>query len=561
MSDRLIGVETEYALFFVPREPGTPAPLPREIFEVAEAAVRHEVPSLPAAIPKAGVFLSNGGLLHYEAPTIRFSTGLLEMATPECRGPVEAAKYHHAQDRLLLSIHAEAERRLRARGYDGELVFGKASADAAGNVWGSHENYEVDDPPGAARALLLALAFPLFWIPLWIVEFALKAAITAVFLAGAAAYLLCSSLSQIPLAGRPFALAARALFNFVRTAVREDNLVRIMDVTYVISLPWIRAYSAFLRFCVLRRARRLLLPHLLTRAVYAGPGRVEPAEGRMTLSQKGPSIRAAGGVYWDDTLRPVFDLKNFVRAPWSVFRRRKRLQVLYSDSSMSRLATVLKLGTTDLVLHMIEAGHPLRDLTPRDPVQALALVNGDPALAASVPLADGSRMTALEIQRYFLGEAEKFFGADARGETGEILAKWRYVLDALGEDPHLLYKDVDWVTKRDVVAEALREEGGWKGIRGGAALAEAPAAVARKVDARYHEISPRGYWFVLAQAGQVRPYFEDAELDRAVREPPTAPTSRQRGDAVRQYAPTDRDARVSWTHLYLRKPRRKTRFG
>ncbi|MBI2923387.1 MAG: proteasome accessory factor PafA2 family protein [Planctomycetes bacterium] len=561
MSDRLIGVETEYALFFVPREPGSPAPLPREIFEVAETAVRNAVPSLPAAIPKGGVFLSNGGLLHYEAPTLRFSTGLLEMATPECRGPVEAAKYHHAQDRLLLSIHAEAERRLRLRGYDGELVFGKSSADAAGNVWGSHENYDVDDPAGPARAILLAAAFPFFWIPLWIVEFALKAALAAVFLSGAAAYLLCSSLAQIPLAGRPFAAAARALFRLSRAALREENLVRFMDATYVLTIPWIRAYSAFLRLCILRRARRLLLPHLLTRAVYAGPGRVEPAAGRIGLSQKGPAIRAASGVFWDDTLRPVFDLKNFVRAPWSVFRRRKRLQVLFSDSSMSRLATVLKLGTTDLVLHMIEAGHPLRDLTPRDPVQALSLVNADPGLAAAIPLEDGNRMTALEIQEYYLGEADKFFGRDARGETGEILAKWRYVLDALREDPHLLYKDVDWVTKRDVVAEALREEGGWKGLRGGVSLAAAPAAVALKVDARFHEISPRGYWFVLAEAGQVRPYFEAAELDRAVREPPAASTSRQRGDAVRQYAPTDRDARVSWTHLYLRKPRRKMRFG
>ena len=563
MSNRLIGVETEYALFWVAGAAGGSAPPPREIYELTESAVRNRIPNLPSSMPKGGFFLSTGGLLHYEAPTLRFSTGLLEMATPECRGPLEAARYHHAQDRLLSSVHEEVERRLHSRGYDGELVYGKASADTAGNAWGSHENYEVDDPPGLPRFALLALGFPVFWIPFWICEAVIKLALYSVFFVCAAIYLLCTSCTRIPLLGRPFAAGARSLYALGRALVREQSILRIMDLTWFLTVPWIRAYSAFLRLVLLRPARTRLLPHLLTRLVYAGPGRVDAADGRMTLSQKGPSIRTVAGIYWDDDLRPVYDLKNFVREPWSVFRRRKRLQILFSDSNMSRLATALKLGTTDLILRMIEAGHPLRDLSPRDPLQALSIVNTDPTLRQPIPLATGGPLTALEIQRYYLSQAETFFGKDGGGEEAEILRRWKYVLDALEEDPHLLYKDVDWVTKRDLVTEALADSGGWRDLRraAGVALAAETVATAQKIDAKFHEAGPRGYWFVLEEAGQVRPYFEAADLERGMREPATSPTARQRGEAVRQWAAGGRDAKVSWTHLRLKGPGRKIRFG
>jgi proteasome accessory factor A len=564
MSERLIGIETEFALFWVPAVPGAAGPTHREIYELIEGAVRRTVPSLPAAVPKGGAFLSTGGLIHYEAPTIRFSIGLLEMATPECRGPVEAARYHHAQDRLLAAILPEVEERLRARGFDGELAISKASSDPHGYVYGSHENYEVDDPPGIWRGLVLLAGFPTFWIPLWTVELLLKAALYSVFLAAAAAYLVCTAVAQIPLLGRPFAAASRGIFRLGRALLREDNLVRVMDLTYVLTVPWIRAYSAFLRFLVLRRARRAVLPHLLARLVYSGPGRVDPVDGRLWLSQKGPSIRDDAGIYWDDARRPVFDLKNFVREPWSVFRRKKRMQVLFSDSSMSRLATVLKLGTTDLILRMAEAGRPLPDMTPRAVREAIAIVSGDASLKAAIPLADGRRMTAIEIERVYLEEARKHFAHDAGGETGEILDKWAYVLDALEEDPHLLYKDADWVAKRDLVAEALRPEGGWRSLRSGGGAATAavePVSVAQKVDARYHEIGARGYWKILEDAGQARAYFTDEELEKATREPASSPTARQRGEAVRQHFAGARDGRVSWTHLWLKNPRQKVRFG
>ncbi|KAF0242731.1 MAG: hypothetical protein FD180_3755, partial [Planctomycetota bacterium] len=527
MHPRLIGVETEYSLAWVPREPGGRAPIPRDIYQAVEAAVRAEVPALPAAEPKGGVFLATGGLLHYEAQMSLFSNGLLEMATPECRGPLEAARYHHAQDELLARGHAEAEFRLRTLGFEGELVIGKAAADTAGNVWGSHENYEIDDRPGALRLLFLCIAFPMFWIPAVLAEWAFKFAVTATFYAAAGFHRVCTFIAPVPRIGRPFDAVARAIFELGRWLFRERTLMKFFNLLATATMPWIRAYDIVLLATAFPRARRLLLPHLVTRLVYCGPGRV-PANGvSIALSQKASSIRYTAGIYWNDAKRPVFDLKNFVREPWSIWRRRKRLQVLFADSNTSRLATALRLGTTDLVLRMIEAGHPLRDLTPRDLRSAIAIVDGDPALTRTIPLADGSAMTALEIQRYYLAEAEKFCGKNVEPETAEVLSKWRYVLEALAEDPHLLYKEVDWVAKRDLVAEALAAEGGWRGVAKAATAATAEGAAtlaaAQKIDARFHEIGPRGYGSALMDAGRARAYFDGPELDRATREPASSP--------------------------------------
>ncbi len=556
MHPRLIGVETEYALAWVPREPGGKAPLPRDIYEAVETAVRAEIPALPAAVPKGGVFLATGGLLHYEAPTARFSTGLLEMATPECRGPLEAARYHHAQDELLGRAHPEAEFRLRTQGYEGELIIGKAAADTAGNVWGSHENYEVDDPAGAWRTVLLAFAFPAFWIPLRIAESIFKLVLYSAFLLAAACYLLCAALAPLPLLGRPFRAGANAVLALGRALVREETLIRLMDLTYAVTVPWVRAYDLLLCATAFPRARRLALPHLVSRLVFCGPGRVAADGAGIALSQKAPAIRLASGIYWDDARRPVFDLKNFVREPWSLWRRRKRMQVLFADSNTSRLATALRLGTTDLVLRMIEAGHPLRDLTPRDVREMIALVDGDPSLTAKIPLADGTAMTALEMQRYYLGEAEKFCGQNAEPETAEVLSKWKYVLDALAEDPHLLYKDLDWVAKRDLVDEALAADGGWKGVPRSAAT----LAAARKIDARFHEIGARGYGGKLLEAGRARAYFGTPELAKAAREPASSPRARARGEAVRRHSGDEREARVTWNEVLLRHPRERVRL-
>ena len=212
-----------------------------------------------------------------------------------------------------------------------------------------------------------------------------------------------------------------------------------------------------------------------------------------------------------------------------------------------------------------------KDKAPRTRIKEVAsddVAEVMPELAAwaplgLIPLADGTKMSALEIQRYYLAEAERFCGKSAEPETAEILSKWRFVLDALAEDPHLLYKDVDWVSKRDVVQEALAEEGGWRGVAQATAVATAAPtlAAARKIDARFHEIGPRGYWNVLHEAGQVRPYFEAAELERAMREPASSPRARARGEAVRRHSGDDREARVDWARLYLKGPRKTTKLG
>ena len=69
---------------------------------------------------------------------------------------------------------------------------------------------------------------------------------------------------------------------------------------------------------------------------------------------------------------------------------------------------LLKVGATDLVLRMIEAGVVMRDLTLDNPIRAIREVSHDITGRGPVRLANGREMSALEIQQEYLNRAKDF---------------------------------------------------------------------------------------------------------------------------------------------------------
>ena len=94
--------------------------------------------------------------------------------------------------------------------------------------------------------------------------------------------------------------------------------------------------------------------------------------------------------------------------------------MIAGDANLCEVATFLKVGTTAIVLAMIEDGFIEKDLSIIGPVAAMRTVSHDPTCRATVELLDGGRITAVELQWEFLRLAQKY--AD---ETG---------LDACGGD-------------------------------------------------------------------------------------------------------------------------------
>ena len=130
--DRLVGLETEYAIRFRPADPTAPRLSRFRVYEAVLAALKRRVLLVRARHFKEGVFLANGGAVWFEAERPAAGGGLIEGATPECRGPREVVTYQRAQDRLLAAA-AETD------SLPGRVRLIKNDRDARDNVYGARE--------------------------------------------------------------------------------------------------------------------------------------------------------------------------------------------------------------------------------------------------------------------------------------------------------------------------------------------------------------------------------------------------------------------------------------
>jgi proteasome accessory factor A len=120
--------------------------------------------------------------------------------------------------------------------------------------------------------------------------------------------------------------------------------------------------------------------------------------------------------------RPLINTRD---KPHAAARGFRRLHVAVSEPNMSETTVLLKLGATDLVLRMIEAGAVMPDLILENPVRVIGEVSLDMTGRSPVGLANGREMSALDIQREYLAKASDFTdrnGADA--VSRRVLGMW-----------------------------------------------------------------------------------------------------------------------------------------
>src|SRR5881392_724 len=175
----------------------------------------------------------------------------------------------------------------------------------------------------------------------------------------------------------------------------------------------------------------VLIPFLVTRQVYAGAGKVlQTARGAMyCVSQRAEHIWE--GVSSATTRsRPIINTRDEPHADAERFRR---LHVIVGDSNMSETTMLLKVGATDLVLRMIEAGTVMRDLTLENPIRAIREVSHDITGRRKVRLASGREASALEVQREYYEKAVDFCERRGirSGTVEQVLELWGRTLDAI----------------------------------------------------------------------------------------------------------------------------------
>ena len=167
------------------------------------------------------------------------------------------------------------------------------------------------------------------------------------------------------------------------------------------------------------RLADVLIPFLVTRQIICGAGKVlqTPRGAVYCVSQRAEHIWE--GVSSATTRsRPIINTRDEPHADAERFRR---LHVIVGDSNMSETTMLLKVGATDLVLRMVEAGTVMRDLTLENPIRAIREVSHDMTGRRKVRLANGREVSALEIQQEYLSKAIEFIdrrGADADHQPG-----------------------------------------------------------------------------------------------------------------------------------------------
>jgi Pup amidohydrolase len=272
---------------------------------------------------------------------------------------------------------------------------------------------------------------------------------------------------------------------------------------------------------------RGLIPFFVTRQVFAGAGRVGiGTEGRtqgFQLSQCADFFEVEVGL--ETTLkRPIINTRDEPHADADKYRR---LHVIIGDANLAEFSTYLKVGTTALVLAMIEARALPRDLAIEEPVEALQAISHDPSLTHKVRLRDGRTMTAIEVQQIYLDQAEKFVASQGESDeqTTDVLRRWAEVLQDLAIDPMRCADRLDWPAKLRLL-EGYRSRDGldWGDSR------------LHLVDLQYSDVRPdKGLYNRLVARGSMQRLLTDEEVIRAIGSPPTDTRAFFRGECLRRY--------------------------
>ncbi len=269
-----------------------------------------------------------------------------------------------------------------------------------------------------------------------------------------------------------------------------------------------------------------LTPFLVTRIIFAGSGKVgaengtEPVE--YQISQRADFFETWIGL---DTMakRPLINTRDEPHADEEKYRR---LHVIVGDSNMAELPTYLKMGTTAIVLTMIEDACITKDLSLEDPVRAIKEISHDISLRKKVRLKGGKAYSAVEIQRAYLEMAWEYYQRrDMPLWVKEVLVRWEDLLNRLAEDPLQLSRELDWVIKRELIASYCS--------RRGIPFSDHRAFM---LDLQYHDLrKEKGLYYTLERQGYVERIVTDEEILSAMREPPPDTRAYFRGMCLKRF--------------------------
>ncbi|MYF27034.1 MAG: Pup--protein ligase, partial [Acidimicrobiia bacterium] len=223
----------------------------------------------------------------------------------------------------------------------------------------------------------------------------------------------------------------------------------------------------------------------------------------------------------------------------------RRLHVIAGDSNMNEYATFVKVGVTAALLEMIESGVIFRDRTLANPIRAIREISSDPTCKRLVELANGRRLSALDIQWEYWEQTTKNAGFSAPIQQAVDL--WGELLTGLEKDPLGLDRRVDWVTKQQLI-ERYR-------AKHGLALSDAKVQL---LDLSYHDVTKsRSLYYLLLSRGVVDRLVPEVDVAKAKKNPPQT-RALLRGRFIAAAKAKNRDYQADWVHLKLNDQAQRT---
>ncbi|MBT8201053.1 MAG: proteasome accessory factor PafA2 [Acidimicrobiia bacterium] len=269
-----------------------------------------------------------------------------------------------------------------------------------------------------------------------------------------------------------------------------------------------------------------LLPFMVSRQVITGSGKLKAENGRTAvpyqITQRADFFEEEVGL--ETTLkRPLINTRDEPHGDPSKYRR---LHVIVGDANMSEVQMLVKLGSTALMLSMIEDEFLTDPPTLTDPVNAHWQISHDPSLKHTVELDNGDVVTALNLQWRMFEQAAKYVDNNELPDSyGMVIAEWEALLTDLESDPLLTADRLDWTAKMQLL-DQYRE-------RDGLAWDDPKLSM---VALQYHEIDPkRGLHNKLTRTGRMRTLFTPEQIAGAVERPPEKTRAYFRGECVRRY--------------------------
>ncbi|MDN5794689.1 MAG: Pup--protein ligase [Intrasporangium sp.] len=298
-----------------------------------------------------------------------------------------------------------------------------------------------------------------------------------------------------------------------------------------------------------QRVSDMFIPFLISRQITCGAGKViaTPHGATFAVSQRADHIWE--GVSSATTRsRPIINTRD---EPHADAERYRRLHVIVGDSNLSETTSLLKVGSADLVLQMIEAGVVMRDLTLENPIRAIRTMSHDITGRATVRLANGRELSALDMQREYHDKACEFVDREGivSDDVKHVLDLWGRALDAIGAgDLDAVATEIDWVIKHQLIERYRAKHG-----------LELSDPRVQQIDLAYHDIDRRrGLFNLLQRHGRAARVSSDIEIFEAKVRPPQTTRAKLRGDFIRAAQARGRDFTVDWVHLKLNDQAQRT---